>query len=66
MNKKEYDSFVQQKKETMHYEEMCEEDKVKFDEQHEIEEDDERIEYTDSKREGDYIDEDDLDVDNAL
>ncbi|MCD7892207.1 MAG: hypothetical protein LUG60_00770 [Erysipelotrichaceae bacterium] len=60
MNKKEYNAFIQNKKEMMHYDEMSDEDKLKFDE------DNEQIEYTDSKHEEDYINEEDLKIDDAL
>lgn len=66
MKKKEYEAFVENKKDIMHYEEMSEEDQIKFDEQHEINEDEDRIDYTDSKHEGDYINEEDLKIDESL
>ncbi len=67
MNKKEYESFIDNKKTTMHYEEMNDEDRAKFEEQMvALEEENEQIDYTDSKHEGDYINEEDLKIDDAL
>lgn len=71
MKKDDFKLFQSTKKEAMHYDEMSEEEKHYFDEkmdallqQNELDSDENDC--IDSKHEGDYINEEDLEIDDAL
>lgn len=72
MKKKSFDEFQLLKKKSMHYDEMSDEDKIKFNQQMEDIKDRydmkdlKQSDYIDSKREGDYINEEDLEIDEVL
>ena len=72
VSKEEMDEMINDQKEKRHYDEMSDEDKIKFNQQMEDIKDRydmkdlKQSDYIDSKREGDYINEEDLEIDEAL